>query len=191
MTEQQPYEVVERHEGFELRRYPAHVVAEVRVQGSMSEAGNKAFRTLFGYISGKNTSQREIAMTAPVVQQSAAPQKIAMTAPVVQTEDAGGAHVVAFVLPQSMSQDTAPVPNDPQVTIRTVPERLSATSTYTGRWSESGYRRHLAALESAVTAAGLELVGPARSARFDPPFKPWFLRRNEVARDVIDAPPAQ
>ena len=33
MTEQQPYEVVETHEVFELRRYPEHVVAEITVEG--------------------------------------------------------------------------------------------------------------------------------------------------------------
>jgi hypothetical protein len=27
-------------------------------------------------------------------------------------------------------------------------------------------------------------VGPPRFARFDPPFKPWFLRHNEVVQDV-------
>ncbi|HEX9230079.1 MAG TPA: heme-binding protein, partial [Arthrobacter sp.] len=33
-------------------------------------------------------------------------------------------------------------------------------------------------------------VGPPRFARFDPPFKPWFLRRNEVLQDVQEPPPA-
>lgn len=185
MTEQQPYDVVERPDGFELRRYPTHLVAEVRVRGSMAGAGNRAFRALFSYISGKNTSQQSLAMTSPVVQQAAPAEKIDMTSPVVQTESADGEHVVAFVLPESMSKDTAPVPTDPQVTIRTVPESLSAALGYTGRWSESNYRRHASELEAAVTAAGFELVGSARWARFDPPFTPWFLRRNEVVQDVV------
>lgn len=40
------------------------------------------------------------------------------------------------------------------------------------------------ALQDAVVAAGFTPVGPPRFARFDPPFKPWFLRRNEVVQDV-------
>ena len=28
-------------------------------------------------------------------------------------------------------------------------------------------------------------VGPPRFARYDAPFKPWFLRRNEVVQDVF------
>ena len=32
MTEEQPFEVVRRYDGFALRRYPSHVVAEVTVE---------------------------------------------------------------------------------------------------------------------------------------------------------------
>jgi len=184
MTEQQPYEVVERYSGFELRRYPAHVVAEVSVRGSFESAGNRAFGTLFGYITGRNRSASTIAMTAPVVQEVAGPEKVAMTAPVVQTEMSTGEHVIAFVLPASMTAETAPIPTDPQVRLRAVPERLAAATRYSGRWAESAYRRHLADLEAATTQAGLVPVGAARFARFDPPLTPWFLRRNEVVQDV-------
>jgi hypothetical protein len=84
MTEQQPYEVVERRDGFELRRYPAHLVAEIEVAGSFDKAPNRAFRPLAGYINGANRSRRRIAMTAAVTQQAAGPEKLAMTAPVLQ-----------------------------------------------------------------------------------------------------------
>jgi hypothetical protein len=184
VTEQQPYEVVERYPAFELRRYPAHVVAEVVARGSFEMAGNRAFGPLFGYISGRNASARSVAMTAPVVQEAARAEKVAMTAPVVQSESDAGEYVVAFVLPASMTEATAPVPADPRVHIRTVPERLAAAVRYSGRWAEPAYRRRLAGLETAVVAAGLAPVGAARFARFDPPFTPWFLRRNEVVLDV-------
>jgi hypothetical protein len=48
MTGQQPYEVAERRDGFELRRYPAHLVAEIEVGGSFDEAPDRAFRPLAG-----------------------------------------------------------------------------------------------------------------------------------------------
>ena len=84
MTEQQPYEVVNRPDGFELRRYPAHLVAEIEVNGSFDEAPNRAFRPLARFINGANRTRRQIAMTAPVTRQEAGPEKIAMTAPVAQ-----------------------------------------------------------------------------------------------------------
>lgn len=80
MTGQQPYEVVDRRGGFELRRYPAHLVAEIEVNDSFNEAPNRAFRPLAGFINGANRTRRQIAMTAPVTQQEASPEKIAMTA---------------------------------------------------------------------------------------------------------------
>ena len=183
MTEQQPYEVLEQHEGFELRRYPAHLVAEVEVEGSFEDAGNRAFRSLFRYITGNNRSRESVAMTAPVVQEATS-QKVAMTAPVVQAEGDHGGFVVAFVLPASMTLETAPEPLDPDVRVRAVPERLAAAVRYSGRWSKGSYERHRAELLDAVAAAGLVPVGAPRFARFDPPFKPWFLRRNEVVVDV-------
>lgn len=183
VTEQQPYEVIERHEGFELRRYPTHVVAEVSVHASFEEAGNRAFRTLAGYINGQNQARRSIAMTAPVVQEPASSERIAMTAPVIQTHSTGGDFVVAFVLPASLQAAEAPIPTNPDVRVKVVPERLVAAVRYSGRWSEATYRQHLNQLQSSVAAAGLVPIG-ARFARFDPPWKPWFLRRNEVLVDV-------
>lgn len=185
ITEQQPYEVVERYPEFELRRYPSHAVAEVPVHGSFGSTGNQAFRALFMYVTGHNESAGSIAMTAPVVQESPGFEKIAMTAPVVQTEADGGEHVVAFVLPASLTAATAPVPTDPRVRVRQVPDRVAAAVRYSGRWSESAYRRHLADLKAGIARAGLVATGPPRYARFDPPFTPWFLRRNEVVPDVV------
>ena len=184
MTEQQPYEVLEQHPGFELRRYPSHAVAEVRVRGSFDGAGNSAFRALFRYITGHNESAGSIAMTAPVLQERSRSEKVAMTAPVVQTETDEGEHVVALVLPATMSAESAPVPADPAVRVRQVPERLAAAVRYSGRWTESAYRRHLSDLQAEIVRAGLVATGPPRFARFDPPFTPWFLRRNEVVQDV-------
>ncbi len=78
VTEQQPYEVLERFDGFELRRYPPHLVAEVELDGSFEDAGNRAFRRLFAYITGQNEAQRSVAMTAPVVQAGSS-ENVAMT----------------------------------------------------------------------------------------------------------------
>ena len=187
VTEQQAYSVVERYAAFELRRYPAHVVAEVTVTGAFEDAGNLAFRTLLGYISGQNESVQALEMTAPVVQERARSQKLAMTAPVEQTELSQGEHRIAFVLPASVTPDTAPVPTNPKVHVRAVPERLTAVVRFSGRWSESSFRTHLAELAAGIETAGLRPTGEPRYARFDPPYKPWFLRRNEVAQDVMRA----
>lgn len=197
MTEQLPYEVVSRlDDGVELRRYPEHVLAEVTTRGSLTSAGNIAFAPLFAYISGDNRSRTKVAMTAPVVQERArgggpGGDKVAMTAPVVQGEAGGGeagerTFTVAFVLPAGMTRETAPEPADHRVSLRVVPPTLAAAIGYSGRWSRSGYEEHRDRLLEVVGRAGLEPVGVPRWLRYDPPFKPWFLRRNEVVVDLSE-----
>ena len=182
MTEQQPYEVVRQGHGYELRRYPPCVVAEVNVDADFDQAGSIGFRPLVNYIGGNNSARTSLDMTAPVVQS----RKLSMTAPVVQQAGAGREQVIAFVLPKSVTLDSAPVPTDPRVVIREMPPSLTAVARYSGRWSESSYEHHVAALRKALAADGLAAVSEPRLARFDPPFKPWFLRRNEVHIDVRD-----
>lgn len=202
MPEQQPYAVIERHSGVELRRYPAHVVAEVTVRGTFQHAGNDGFRHLIRYLKGHNQSATSVAMTAPVVQQPSSgagtagsggrpsAEKIAMTAPVVQHATGEGTYALGFVLPASLTIDSAPVPLDPAVRLRQVPERLSAARRYSGRWTEASYARHLAELHAAIQDLGLVPVGEPRFTRFNPPSWPSFLRRNEAVQDVRRAEPA-
>ncbi|WP_040386705.1 heme-binding protein, partial [Citricoccus sp. CH26A] len=68
MTAHQPYETLRGHDGVEVRRYPEHVLAETTVEAGFEDAGNRAFRILFGYISGTNQAEQKVAMTAPVLQ---------------------------------------------------------------------------------------------------------------------------
>ncbi len=183
MTEQQPYDVVAHHPGFELRRYPSHTVAEVVVDATFERAANQAFRDLAGYIGGQNTGGTKVEMTAPVVQEK--PSKIAMTAPVVQEASVDqGRFVVAFVLPAEYTAETAPEPSNSRVKIRQVDEQLAAATRAPGRWTEASYQGAERALRASVEAAHFTITGPFRYARFDPPWKPFFLRRNEVAAPV-------
>ena len=189
MTEHQPYELVRRYAHFDLRRYPAYVVAEIQVNATFDRAGNAAFRHLFNYISGSNTARQKLAMTAPVIQELGPSQKLAMTAPVLQSGPLPGSDepadfVVAFVLPAGLTTETAPVPANSDVKVRAIPGSLAAALRFSGSGSEAAFERHNTGLQAALVLAGLTAVGPPRFARFDPPFKPWFLRRNEVVQDV-------
>jgi hypothetical protein len=201
MTEQQRYEVVRSLGRAELRRYAPHVVAEVAVDASFRDAGNRAFRSLAAYIGGANRARRGIASTDGVVRRddgaeptdgpasepSASSERVAMTAPVLQTQAREG-YVVAFVLPAGTNADTAPEPTDPAVRVRPVDGHLAAALRFSGRWTKSSFDRHLRALEREVRSAWLTPAGPPVFARFDPPFVPWPLRRNEVVVPVAEVP---
>lgn len=177
-TEEPAYQVVRQLEGVELREYAPYTVAEVMVAGPASEAGGQAFPILAGYIFGKNKGERKFAMTAPVTQ-AAVPVKLEMTAPVTQTTAPGGFRV-QFVLPQGVTAASAPEPLDARVQLRDVAATRVAVIRYSGLWSASNDATQLAKLQAALRGADLAWSGEAVYARYNPPFTPWFLRRNEV-----------
>jgi hypothetical protein len=177
-TEEPEYRVLRELADIEVRQYAAYAVAEVVVPGPASEAGNQAFPILAGYIFGKNKGERKFLMTAPVTQ-TAVPVKLEMTAPVTQTAAPGGFRV-QFVLPRGVTVDSAPEPLDARVRLSEVPPAQVAVIRYSGFWSETNYDEHLAKLQAALRAAGLSWVGEAVYSRYNAPFTPWFLRRNEI-----------
>lgn len=180
--EEPDYDVIRKLEdNVELRQYAPYVVAEVVLSAGADEAGNQAFPILAGYIFGKNKGERKFAMTAPVTQ-SAAPVKMEMTAPVTQAAVPGvpGGMRVQFVLPKGVTLETAPEPLDPRVQLRLVAAGPWAAIRYSGTWSQSNYDEHLARLKATLDKAGVATQGEPVLARYNAPFTPWFLRRNEI-----------
>lgn len=185
-VEQARYRVLSKAGKFELRDYSPQVVVETVVDGAMEDAGNKAFGRLFGYISGKNRSQTKIEMTAPVTQEPSS-EKIAMTAPVGQQRGADG-WVVSFAMPAEYSLANLPLPEDPQVVLRQIPAARMAAVRYSGTWSEKRYLRYEGELREWIEKLHYSSLGAPVWARYNPPFTPWFLRRNEILIPVADEP---
>lgn len=177
-VEEAKYTVSVKQDKLEIREYAPSVVAEVIVDGEFEDASSAAFRTLFKYISGKNTAQSKIAMTAPV-SQKAQSEKIAMTSPVGQRKSGQG-WAVSFMMPASYTMDTIPVPEDPSVLIREIPAYRAAAIRYSGVWSEKAYKKQLSSLREWMKSQNLEPTGEPVWARYNAPFTPWFMRRNEI-----------
>lgn len=176
--EEPAYEITRRIGDVEVRQYASYVVAEVLVAGSATEAGNKAFPILAGYIFGKNKGEKKLPMAAPVTQ-TAAPMKLEMTAPVTQSAAPGG-YLVQFVLPKAVTLATAPEPIDQRITLRQVQPIRVAAIRFSGFWSDANYNKHLALLEKTMREAGMKWSGEPIYSRYNSPFTPWFLRRNEI-----------
>ena len=180
--EEAKYEVVKKDEKFEIRDYAPQIIAETIVEGDLENSGNKAFRRLFRYISGDNRSRSKVDMTAPVSQQPAS-EKIQMTAPVAQ-QRVENKWAVSFLMPASYTLETLPEPDDPKIRLRQVPARRMAVVRYSGFWSEKNYLRYKKDLALWIKKNGFKIVGEPVWARYNPPFMPWFLRRNEVLMPI-------
>ncbi len=176
--EESKCEVIRQFDSVELRQYAPYVVAEVVLDASAEDAGNRAFPILAGYIFGKNKGDRKLAMTAPVTQ-TAVPVKLEMTAPVTQAAVSGGMRV-QFVLPEGVTLESAPEPLDPRVQLRLVPASQWAAIRYSGTWSQANYNEHLGKLQATLAAAGVATRGEPVLARYNGPMTPWFMRRNEI-----------
>lgn len=164
MTERLPYNVVSIKAGLEIRHYPAYVLVQVEERGDFESAGSRGFRPLFNYIAGVNANQQKIAMTAPVLQEQINPAE----------------HAVSFVMPKGFTLDSLPAPSAAGVSIVPVDEHFAAAIKFTGSWNNQRFANKGEELLAAVKSAGFETIGSLYWARFDPPFKPGFLKHNEV-----------
>jgi len=176
--EEAPYTVVKKDNKFEIRDYDSYIIAETSVTGDIEDAGSKAFGRLFKYISGNNKARAKVAMTSPVTQKADG-EKIKMTAPVEQ-QKAKDSWKVSFVMPSSYTMETIPKPDDSKIILKEVPARRIAAIRYSGTWSKQRYLEHKLKLESWISTNNLTTEGDVIWAKYNPPFTPWFLRRNEV-----------
>jgi len=177
------YTVLESKKEYEIRLYPAHIVAETTVKGSYQEALNQGFRIVAGYIFGGNAKKESIAMTAPVVERTSASETIAMTAPVMATVE-GESHTIAFGMPRSYTLETLPVPTDPRVRIATIPEKKMAAIRFTWFRMDARVQSKKNELLSALAKDGIAPVGAPQYAGYNAPWTPPWMTRNEVLVEI-------
>jgi effector-binding domain-containing protein len=171
MVDSISYTILKKSNNFEIRQYPPLVVAS-----TTSEKGTTAFNLLFNYISGNNKSREKISMTAPVFSS----EKIPMTSPVISK-----GNYMAFSLPSTYSLDTAPSPINPRVNIEFIPKRTLAIIRFSGKTNEARINKYSQKLKGRVKIEQLSTKGPIILLRYNSPFTPGFLRRNEVAIELI------
>jgi len=171
MVEKAKYNILKKIGAIEIRQYPEMVLAVV--DGNDDDS---AFGLLFNYISGENTVGNKIKMTAPVMSS----KKIKMTAPVISKDN-----YMAFILPSSYNKNTAPTPINPRVKIQIQPKKSFAVLRFNGYTSDSKVEKMTQLLLNGLKKNKLEVKGFPFLMRYNSPFTPSFLRRNEVAVEVF------
>ena len=55
-----------------------------------------------------------------------------------------------------------------------------AVIRYSGLWSQANYEENLQKLQAILREAKIAWTGEPVLSRYDPPYTPWFMRRNEI-----------
>lgn len=173
MVETVRYEVVGRIGEVELRVYPELILATVT-----GRSDNSAFRLLFRYISGENRKRKKIPMTAPVITS----EKIKMTAPVISDADS-----FSFVMPLEYRLEETPEALDPEIRIQKIPARKLAVIRFRGYAREKSVNEVKSRLSSVLQKNNILAVGKPFLMRYNAPWTPGFMRRNEVGIEIVQS----
>jgi len=182
-AEQAKYSVLKKADEYEIRNYPAHIVAQTVVEGTSvnGDAFNKGFRIIAGYIFGGNVKKESISMTAPVVAQSS--EKIAMTVPVTASGE-GNSQVVSFVMPSGYTLESLPTPNDAKIKLVEVPEQKIAALTFSWYRTDARFEKMRKQLFADLARDKVEIIGTPIFAGYNPPWTPPWMNRNEIMVQV-------
>lgn len=165
MIEQPNYDVLKQEGPFELRLYQAFTVIEAP---DSDLRGNQGFYLAFNFIQGDNERR----------------QKIAMTAPVVNRMSDRGIETTAFVMPPKMRHEDVPDPTETALRKILIPERLCAVIRFSSNPTMTMIKDKENALREWIAKEALDITGPIQLARYNPPFMPGFLKRNELWLEV-------
>lgn len=162
-TETQAYKVIRVEKNFEIRHYPAAMMAMISsTSKSYRDLGNSGFGKLAAYIFGGNDEQKSIAMTSPV-----------------HMAIGDTASTMAFVLPSAYQQGTLPKPNDRSISLKASEPEFVAAIKFGGFASAESIQKHIDILQKSLQEKGLSYYGNFRLLAYNPPYQ-LFGRRNEV-----------
>lgn len=170
MTETLRYEENGEVGEVEFRRYPSIILATVTGTNE-----NEIFWILFRYITGNNHSGTKLPMTSPVI----TPEKIAMTTPVISETN-----TMSFVLPAAYRMKDVPEPIDTRIRIQEIPSRELAVIRFSGKALASDAAQVRDRLLKKLEELNITVAGTPFLMRYNAPYTPGFLRRNEVGVEI-------
>jgi SOUL heme-binding protein. len=146
----------------EVREY-----GELTLVSTSSNNIDDSFSVLTSYISGNNAEKKKI-------------EKIS---PVIIFEDKNVVNM-SFILPQMYDTDDVPAPVDSEISVQVVPSRKVAVIRFSGYAKGEIVETKRSALNLQLSDNGIVTMGDFFLMRYDPPWVPPALMRNEVAIEV-------
>jgi hypothetical protein len=92
---------------------------------------------------------------------------------------------MSFILPKGISKRNAPTPDGQTIDLTTVPARKLATLTFSWFTPRSRVEKKTVELLNILEKNNIQTKGQPFLMRYNDPWTPPFLRRNEVAIEVI------
>jgi hypothetical protein len=159
-TEIQQYKVINTIDNVELRYYPPSIKAKVTSKNNFSK--------LFKYISGNNSDNTKIAMTAPVY----------MT-------NKGSLNTMEFVLPVKYLEKNIILPKDNSIEVYKSKEGVFASITYGGYSNSNKVSENYRLLVNKLNEKNIPIISNRPIVlSYNSPYK-VFNRRNEVLLEVV------
>ncbi len=160
-----PYTILVKVKPFEIREYDQYLLATTATP--VNPKLDTGFNNVFNYISGENEAKTKISMTVPVVSYEEKQQLI-----------------TGFYVPSKYAKQTVPKPTNAAVSIQEVQRSLFGVVRFRGRWTEKSFQKQETKLLRYLEQNGYQIISQRYLFRYQPPFIPAPLRRNEIAFQI-------
>lgn len=162
-SETQAYSVIRTDKEFEIRHYPAAILAKVTSNAkSYRDLGYSGFGKLAKFIFGGNSENKQIAMTSPV-----------------HMDIGDSESVMSFVLPAHFKLEDVPKPDSSEIEIHVSEPEYVAALQFDGFATTARINKYKAQLEKSLENRGISYYGNFRYLGYNPPYQ-IIGRRNEV-----------
>ena len=118
--EEAKYDIIYKSDIYEIRFYSERLVVETK-----NNINSSAFKKLFKYISGANSSSKKIEMTVPVTQ--------------IKKDNS---NYMQFIIPSKFNLKTIPGPTNLDVQISTIKEGYFGVIEYSGRSTTTNFIKY-------------------------------------------------
>lgn len=173
-VEKPKYTVLKSHDSIEIREYDPIILAQTNAMGDRNEAIKVGFKRLLNYITGDNSSNTHIQMTAPVLQTAVLEKRTLSKRKHRQWK-------ISFIMPIKYNIKMLPTPHNTNIKILEQSKAQWAVIRFSGFASKNKLADYQKRLEAYLIKHSMTPIQQEPSyAFYNPPWTLPFLRRNEI-----------
>ncbi len=178
------YTIISQEQAFEVRDYPAQIVAEIAMPGQRDDVLAAASTLLSSYVNGNNLSGKKLVSRKPVLHQLGSPLTSAIPKATTKKSEFDQIWSVSFSLTGNGPLEAYPKPGDRRIDVIEYPPRRMAALRFSGRWTDANLDQYRDELANLIKAKGLKPIGDPVFAFYDEFWQPYFWRHNEVLWEI-------